>query len=209
MKVVSIVFLCICLLLTSCKHGTEEGKHIPNPTAIELNNRASQLIFQNNLNEDLIRVDSILYEALDYTEEAIRLDSMYYMAYSNKATILCKLHKFQEAIDALELVLKFKPYYAEGIQSQGFIYEKMNKPNLAREKYSQALRAYDHRINKGDNELASLSSKAFLLIFIENKDAAIEEIDNLIERFPNNQEVLLMKQTIANIDKEAFIANYN
>lgn len=208
-----ITILSICffsITLTSCNKTEEQNKeYTPNPKAIELNNHASRLIHHDILDAGLNRSDSLLYEALNYTEKAITIDSLYYLAYSNKATILCKLEKHDDAIAILEKILDFKPHYAEGIQAQGFIFEKINKHREAIIKYEQALKAYDYRIKKGEYIINSKSSKAFLLIFSKNKNQALKEINNIIKKYPYSQEPKLMKQIILRTNKEEFIRNYN
>jgi len=208
-----ITILSICffsITLTSCNKTEEQNKeYTPNPRAIELNNYASRLIHLDILDTELKRSDSLLFEALNYSEKAISIDSLYHLAYTNKVTVLYRLERYNDAIATLDKILEFKPYSAESLVYQGILFEKLKKHQDAHKKYDQALTLYNYRIKNGIHVLNSKSNKAFLFLFTKNKDEAIKEINNIIRDYPDSSEPHLTKKIIIQFNKDEFINKFN
>ena len=89
-----ILFL-IVLVIASCSDGEREAKqidsankHRPDLNAVKLNNKAISFIGKvSAFNGDSL--NNLLYDsALIYYNQAIELDSLYLMAYTNKARVL-------------------------------------------------------------------------------------------------------------------------
>lgn len=172
--------------------------------AVKLNNKAMNNI-KYSLNPVTHKDTLLLWEAVDLFDKAISIDSMYYMAYANKAMVLNRLSNSKEALFILGVITKLKPDYAEGFSSQGFIYEKMGLADSATTKYKSAIIAYSHRI-KQTNDISDKINRAFILSLID-KEKGTQEIDYLIEDNPDDKTIMFWKlQLFDEFDREKFIS---
>lgn len=162
------------------------GKHTTfSKKAIELNNKAILLI--NNGNE------TDYMKALDLLNKAINIDSTYYMAYSNKITVLIRLKEYDKAIKTCKyLVTNIKQDYPEAFTILGILYDKLNKKKNAEHYYKKAIKAYTKRINSKE-EILDMINKAHLIYIMDNK-RGLNEIDSLINAYPSNDELLMYRK---------------
>lgn len=174
-----------------------------NKKAIELNNIAIKKI--KFITSPLDSQDSLkLKEAVILFSRAISIDSIYYLAYANKAITECKLGKREEALKILNRISKFDSNYAEGFYIAGFIYEEMGSLDSANLKYKKSIRAYTRRIRKTNN-INDMIGKAFILSLID-KEKGLDQINLLIRRYPQNKMIKMWKQKLfEHFDRKKFI----
>ena len=193
------------MVLASCDSGTLSESVGVDPEAKSLNDKAmeqySQLVFKS-----LYESKTELEDVLDMLNQAIAIDDDYALAYSNKASVLVKMQRYEEAIETLDQASKLKSDFAEVICLQGFYYEKIGDFSSAKEKYKSAAQAYDNRIAVS-NQLQDKVSRAFLFLFIKGKSAALNEIDSLQMKHPENQLIIGMRNTIIQFDRDTYIDN--
>jgi len=183
-----------------------EQKHIPNQTAISLNDSAVGLLmktipFQDSANTELNR------KALKYLNKAIKVDSLYQLLYSNKVDVLKNLGRYEEAIKTLNNAARVISGYAEAYAVQAFLYEKMDKLDSANFMYSQALKANQKRIGEEPKNINHQINLAFLLLFTEGKTEALYEIEDIIEK-TNDEQAIEFKAFIKSFNRDQFIVNY-
>jgi tetratricopeptide (TPR) repeat protein len=183
-----------------------EQKHIPNQTAISLNDSAVGLLmktipFQDSANTELNR------KALKYLNKAIKADSLYQLLYSNKVDVLKNLGRYEEAIKTLNNAARVISGYAEAYAVQAFLYEKMDKLDSANFMYSQALKANQRRIGEEPKNINHQINLAFLLLFTEGKTEALYEIEDIIEK-TNDEQAIEFKAFIKSFNRDQFIVNY-
>ena len=70
--------------------------------------------------------------------------------------------------------------------------------------YNEAIRAYNERLKRRDN-INDEINRAFLLFFVKGQQAAFEEIDYIIEKYPNNNYAQNMKFVFENFNRKEFI----
>jgi Flp pilus assembly protein TadD len=209
-----ILRLALILLIVTCCHEGEKKEqqkenrtHQPDSNAVKLNNKAVKLIGQVRPHNDSL--NGVFYDsALTYLNQSIEVDSLYLTAYTNKAQVLLRKNLLEKAIEVLSKVQSIKPDFAEVIMGQGFILEKMGNIELADSKYRQALGAYEKRLNDNPGSAKVQSDIALLYIFLEDRNRAMDEIQNLILENPNNQELKAMQDYIKDFDRKKFIAEY-
>lgn len=209
-----ILFLTTLLILASCSNRENKSqqiqsidKHRPDSNAVRLSNKAARLMGEiSGYNDSL---NNVLYDsALIYLNQAIEIDSLYVMAYTNKAQVLQRRGSLEQALVVLRKVDIMKPDFAEVIMGQGLILEKMGKLQLADQKYRQALEAYEKRLENNPSNTRVQSDIAFLYIFLEDKNRAIDEIRNLILEHPDNEALKAMEGYIKDFDRKEFIEEY-
>ncbi|MDY0078772.1 MAG: hypothetical protein RBR87_16000 [Bacteroidales bacterium] len=145
-----------------------------------------------------------LVKAIEILDKAIMLDSLYNLAYANKALVLKRLNKEDEALLVLRDITKLRPDYAEGFAMLGFTYEKFGNLDSAFIKYKSAINAYSHRIEQTNN-VSDKINRAFILSLID-KEKGLREIDYLIEENPDDETVFFWKQQLFDeFNREKFI----
>lgn len=204
----------IVLLVAACAESEKKSDHgesiityKPDSTALKLNNRAVQLIGDAAHTYDTLK--DVLYDsAITYLNQAIEIDSLYLLAYTNKAQALQRKGSLEEALEVLNQVEIIKPDFAEVLMGQGFLLEKMGKMELAEQKYRQAFEAYNKRLENDPENDKVQSNIAFVYIFLEDKDKAIGEIQSLILENPESEQLKMMEGLIKDFDRKKFIEQY-
>lgn len=194
----------VALILFFVKCSTESSKKEIKSKAIELNDRA-MIIYSEAIFKPLDVSRDELNKANNLLKQAIEIDENFVLAYINRANVLIKLKEYEEAINLLQRASELKENFAEVISMQGFLYEKIGNLDSANKKYQQAIEAYNKRIADNSNNIEDKVSRSFMLIFIEDKNTALEEIKKLSEEYPENPLVREMEQTIRNFNREAYI----
>lgn len=185
-----LTIVLILFIATSCssqdEKQTDEQQY--DSISVKLNNKAVQLsLFPN---EDSIEM------AILFLSKSIQQDSNYYLAYSNMASLLLKQGKSDSAIDILQTIIDRKPNYAEALSGQGYIYDKEGKHDWAEQKYKLAMKAYDNRLEKNGNDINAKVNRAFLMLFLYDKETALREINKILDEHPEDSFALTMKNDI-------------
>jgi tetratricopeptide (TPR) repeat protein len=209
--------LLLALLIIGVSCGDREKKtqqsestltYKPDSNALKLNNKAVKLMGDAGHTVD-DSLKSLLYDsAVIYLSQAIEIDSLYLLAYTNKAQALQRKGSLEQSLEVLYKVQIIKPDLAEAIMGQGFLLEKMGNMELADEKYRQALKAYEKRLENDPKSDKVLSDIAFLYIFLEDQNGALDEIRDLILKNPDSEQLKMMEGVIKDFDRKKFIEEY-
>ncbi len=184
-----------------------EIEHKPDSMALSFNNKAVRLMSKVWPGNDSL--NSVLYDsALYYLDQGIEIDSLFTSLYINKSKVLQKKGLLEEAVSILDTVLKIRPDFAEVIMEQGFLFEKMGRVKLANEKYKLVLSAYEKRLGDNPMSIKTRADIAFLYLFLEDRNRAIDEIQNLILENPKNEDLKATEELIKNFDRKRFIEEY-
>lgn len=152
---------------------------------IKLDEQAALLV--NNRNETSYQ------EAIKLLDSAINIDSMYYPAYADKAIILTRLGKYNEAIIIYRhIVTNIKPDYPEILTELGMLNDKIGEISIAKEYYEKAIKKYSDRIEKNE-DVMDMVNRAHLN-YILDKQKGLNEIDSLIKVYPKNNELPMYKE---------------
>ncbi|PZV77588.1 hypothetical protein CLV31_12056 [Algoriphagus aquaeductus] len=205
-SIVLIIFSC-CSQENRLNQSEINSINIADSIAIELNNKAISLMSDASHGYDSL--SSILYDsALVYLDQAIEIDSLYLLAYTNKSQVLRRKGELEGALEVLKKVETKKQDFAEVITAQGFILEKMGKLELAKLKYKEALEVYEKRLEMNPKNDKVQSDIAFLYIFFEDKSSALDKILQLIIENPTSEQLKIMESVIKDFDKEKFIEEF-
>lgn len=170
-----------------------------NSKSIELNNHAVEIFAKSN--GDKVR----LKEALVILDDAIKFDTSYYLAYQNKANVLCKLKKYDAAIKTLEKVIRLHKNSAEVLALQGFILEKSGKKKEATAKYQASFTAYERLIKESPNKVEYQVNQAFLLFFLVNKEASQKRIEEILKKYPENKSAKAILSLLNIFDRKQYL----
>tara|TARA_Y100000589_G_scaffold259578_1_gene249162 strand:+ start:2429 stop:3097 length:669 start_codon:yes stop_codon:yes gene_type:complete len=214
MKNSILFFLTLLLLysLTSCfEQGDNSSTNFQNKDKNEvnfndnkikeINKEISGLLLEltqsNSPNKELI--DSITAKY----DEIIALKPNEYKVYISKAQLYVKLCNFESAIEIFEKVQGIKPDYAEIITYEGFLYYRLGNYKKARELFKKSLIIYSKRI-ENTNKVEDKINKAYMYIFLGDKQKANAELEKLKLENPNSEHVLNM----VNMAQELTIDSY-
>lgn len=180
----------------------------PDSNALELNNKAAKLMGDaGHTVEDSLR--NFLYDsAVIYLSQAIELDSLYLLAYTNKAQALQRKGSLEQSLEVLSKAQIIKPDFAEAIMGQGFLLEKMGNMELADKKYRQALTAFEKRLENNPKSDKVQSDIAFLYIFLEDQGRALDEIRDFLLKNPDSEQLKIMERVIRDFDRNKFFEEY-
>jgi tetratricopeptide (TPR) repeat protein len=178
-----------------------------NKDLLVLNDNAVKILQNIHRVNDVKMKDSLLNIALNDVNTAIQRDSNFYNAYLNKAAVLRSLGKYEASIVSLQELLKRKKY-PEAIFVLGITYEKLGNIELANEKYKEAFKEYDKRLNTPLAIVQDEINQQFLLIFIEGKEKVLKQINEKLKKDPNNTELLTNKSIIEEFDRKEFISSF-
>jgi tetratricopeptide (TPR) repeat protein len=148
--------------------------------------------------------------AICYLDSAISIEPDYYMAYTQKAMVLCKLSLRFDAINTLQIIVSKKPTYAEGLTMQGFIYEKLGDTLRAKSKYLQALQTYEKR-DKKSSKLQYLDELniTMLTMFLYGQEKALKTVSKTKPSDSEEEQLVqFQKQLITNFSKDDFLKLY-
>jgi tetratricopeptide (TPR) repeat protein len=189
----------IVFLITSVVLSCNAQVVTYNPKAIELNNKAVDIVTKSFDDNNQLR------KALEILDNAIKLDTSYYIAYESKATVLCKLKMHDSAIKTLESVILLHKNAAEVLATQGFILEKIEKKKEAMAKYQAAFTEYERLIKESPNKVEYQVNKAFLQAFIVNKETAKKSIDEIIMKYPDSKSAKAIFSLLNTFDRKQYI----
>ncbi len=196
------VNLCLILAIISCQSVTNKQQVLADkkPQAIELNKKAGD-IYTRNLHSR----DSMLY-AIKLFDQAIARDSSYPAPVTNKMNVLSNLKEYKQAIATGKNFIAQGQGYAEFYQYVGLIYDKIDKKDSANYYHQKALSLFDQRIQMDSNAI-NLSNKYITLLTLDTskREKILVQLDSLIEQNPTNSTLLLTRETVQDLDRDAFV----
>ena len=199
-----IIFFLVALSM-SCKSDNNKANEF-DPIAVSINDIAMQK-YQDYIlgyREDEEVLDTVLFEL----NRAIDIDSSNYVFYTNKATVLSLLNQDTNAIKALEKATKIKPNFAENLMYLGLLNESIGADSIANSWYSQAIKAYDERIENDQSIVSNKINRAYLLFFTEGKERALKAFEIVKLEHPDSEEVIFMEPLFKEFDRKEALNNF-
>ena len=189
----------------SCKSDNNKANEF-DPIAVSINDIAMQK-YQDYIlgyREDEEVLDTVLFEL----NRAIDIDSSNYVFYTNKDTVLSLLNQDNNAIKALEKATKIKPNFAENLMYLGLLNESIGADSIANSWYSQAIKAYDERIENDQSIVSNKINRAYLLFFTEGKERALKAFEIVKLEHPDSEEVIFMEPLFKEFDRKEALNNF-
>lgn len=156
--------------------------------AVKLTNEAHSIIEETIAVEDTIERVRKYYQALNLLNKATDLDSNYLPAYTNKQRVYEDLKDYQSAFNITEEIKVIKGDYPELILAQGILLEKLGKSEEAKIIFENALTLFHKKIDSGTSSIFNDKINiCYLILFLEGKDKALQELNNLKSAFPDKK----------------------
>ena len=134
--------LLILLLLFGFAACTQQPKkYVPNKKAIQLEGSAIQLM--KVYSSDRIPQDSNYQKAIRLLNEAIKIDSNYYNAYSSKLSLQWMLKQYDNALATAKHLKNLRPNSPDSYVTVGLLYEKLNDTISSYKYFNTAISKYD------------------------------------------------------------------
>ena len=190
-----ILLITSIFILASCKNNKIENQEY-NPDAVELNDKGVTLSL--NFKND---------SALILFDQAIAIDSTYYLPHSNKIGIYLLKKDYEQTISECEKVIKLKPNLAEVWFFAGLLYEHKGNHEKALRYYNISIQIFTERINDpsklddiGVNKLNRALSKKFIgdKSYLDdfNELSKIEKYAEIVSRFSDQSKDEIMNELI-------------
>jgi len=129
--------------------------------------------------EARVLIDSKQYEeALAASEQALRLDPNYAIAYHNKGTALYDLERYEEALAAFEQALRLDPNYALAYNGKGAALADLKRDE-------EALAAYEHVLRLNPSYAPAYSNKGATLADLKRHEEALAAYEQALRLDPN------------------------
>lgn len=196
MKIIQLILF--VLIFSACNSQKN------NPIAKDLNNKAINILISNN--------DSNIQQlqmGLNYLDSAIKIDSNYLTAYTNKISFLIKLKRQNDAILVCDYLINRKYSVAELYMMEGFIYENKGDSIRSIKNYILARNNFKDRIQKDQNKVSNQINLIFSEFMISNdKKEALKEIEILKNKFPQNVEIENMQELIKDFNRGVYLQQF-
>ena len=191
-----LVFIVIAACNLQNAQNSKERK-----IAQQLNDTALSFIQKTGYQKDS------MVKAIDLLDSAIKEDSTYKFAYSNKASILCSLGDCKGALKALGKLNTLSPKDPMIYMMQGNIIARMGDELKATQKYKIADSLYDiqikNRIDVGKNRI----SKMFCQLFLKRKQDVLNDFEKYKKEISSN-DINQFNKLIKDFDKDKFIKDF-
>ncbi len=207
-----LIIVSVLIITTSCKNEHCQNPKDSNSFIDTINEKSIYSEKAMELNEEAVRIiihadnDTEYKKALVLLDKAIEIDSTFFTAYTNKASVFCSLEEYDMSIETMEHLLNnVKPDYPEAYVFLANLYDKTNNADLAKENYQKAIQSYSKRYIE-NGEILDLASRAHI-IFIIDKEKGLWTIDSLIDTNPSNQELLMYREYMLEYNHQELLNN--
>ena len=171
MKYFNQILILSLFLSFQCKAQDNDNRQL----AMRLNDQAIDLMHRNP-DYSLLLLDS-----------AIKVDSQFVMAYSNKVTILCQKGEYHKAVETLNKSLLLDSKQAEAILFLGMLYEKTGQINYANIEYLKAVDLFTVRLQKEDKFRSGNRLNRAIALILLGKDEGRRELNTIIDENPKDE----------------------
>lgn len=171
MKYFNQILILSLFLSFQCKAQDNDNRQL----AMRLNDQAIDLMHRNP-DYSLLLLDS-----------AIKVDSQFVMAYSNKVTILCQKGEYHKAVETLKKSLLLDSKRAEAILFLGMLYEKTGQINYANIEYLKAVDLFTVRLQKEDKFRSGNRLNRAIALILLGKDEGRRELNTIIDENPKDE----------------------
>ena len=116
--------------------------------------------------------------ALDYYDQAVKIDPNYADAWNNKGIALHNLRRYKEDIECYDMAIKINPNYADAWNNKGVSLGKLGK-------YKEAIECNDRTVKIDPNYAKAWNNKGIALHNMRRYKEAIECNDRAVKIDPN------------------------
>lgn len=135
-------------------------------------------------------------EALKKIDRAIELKPHEKMFYYNKATILNKLTRYEEADEVIDKALEIDSSCANARLMKSIVLNQLSLVDSNKGNYEDALKKINKAIELKSNEIAYFINKGSYLISLNLLDEATEIVDKALNMDKNNKDVKRLKDIL-------------
>lgn len=176
----TLKFITAFLLITLYSCGQNSAKHKPNPAAVQLNNQAMTLVSYID-NADSSK------KAISLLDQATKIDSNYFMGYSNKLMFFFQLKQFDKLIQTNNKLIQLRPSAHDLYLRGGMFYEQIGDTVYANSYFIKSLTicnaVLDTMKNKNRDFVMLTTNQAINLIMLNDTAKA----NNILKVLYDNQ----------------------
>jgi tetratricopeptide (TPR) repeat protein len=176
---------------------------------LEVSNKLQELLKPSPVEEVILeKALQLIYDYEALKDKPPRDEQYSGFILYEKAVVLSKLKKYDEAIEVLNNLIKQEPFDTGSILAQGLIYELDGNSERANEKYKQCIRIYEERIISEPKDFFLKLEKARIYLYLNRQNDSIKEFDYLIKEYPEYELLINTHKELAyNFNKEEELKN--
>ena len=187
--------VCFVVVLGGCYSPERVKEYAPKTHAVELTQQAMAAVNEGGLEQALLLLN-----------QAIEEDPGYPLPYKNKAALLGRMSRFQDAADALTELLKRYPADADAYLAQGIFHERNGNRAEAKVCYASALEKYTVVPEDPESDLARRLSMVQCTYLLNGRAEALKAINAVLEKYQENELARKFKYRILADQRESFLA---
>lgn len=170
-----LLILCLFIGFYACGQKTDSRKHSINPAAKNLNDSAMSVA--------MYEMD--LKKAIALLDQAIQIDSNYFLAYTNKLTFQLDIKQFDGALKTAFTLNRLKPEVPDYYVTTGLLYLLKNDSISAHKFFEKAAAQFNKVLDtmkeSEENYKMILSNKALNLVFLGQETEGNKIFKNLYD----------------------------
>lgn len=188
--------LILAVLLFGCyqESAPDPSAYVPKTHAERLNKDAIEALQAGHKEE-----------ALKLIEEAVAADPAYAQAVCNKASILGRLGRYEEAKDAAAAAIAVRPHFALAHLLLGILLEKLGEESAALESYANAVRHFDEEVAQNPDAPKTALNRAIAVYLQSGKVGGLGAFNALLAKYPNYRPAQFLRERILAGDRNYFL----
>lgn len=189
----AVALLLAALALSGCYEAVSPAPepYIPKTYAVERNRLAMEAIKANRIED-----------ALEYAEQAIREDPLFYQAYLNKANMLARQGLYWGAAETLNTIIGLRMDVPQAVVFRGIFLEQAGDLREARACYARAVSIIDAQIAAGDTLPETAVHRAIALYLLRGKVNGVRALNDILEKYPGYATARFLKERMLSDDRE-------
>lgn len=184
-----------CLPLGCGAPQPSPPEYVPRTAAVERSNAAMESLRAGDLEEALALLDA-----------AVEEDPRYAPAHINRATVLARLGRLEEAAEAAGDARAADPDQPEGTLMLGMLRERLEDPTAARELYAEAVAGFERMAEAGMLTPEQELKRAMALYMAQGIGPAVRVLNDLSARDPRFLPARRLRQQMLQEDRAYFLA---
>lgn len=149
-----------------------------------------------------------LVKAAEFYDSAIKCDSLNFINYQGKLTVINMLGQYRESIKLID-----KLYDLSGktdvhlLVTKALVFEKIGIMDSSKIYFDRAFRAYDAQLAQNPpDSLRIISDKLYLIAITQGKKSAMEGLQSYLVRHPNDPSLKLYEKILRDFDRNTILS---
>ena len=119
-------------------------------------------------------------------DSAIKIDPAYIQAYYDRASLLCELKRYEEALSTTDQILRVDPTQADAFVQRAMVYKRLGNETLVKRSFEEGLHTIKKNIQANTLHCEDLFDHPIILFELGREREAQDEIVKLERHGPES-----------------------